>query len=402
MSDSKIALYLAAEKYRLGKNYKKAIEKYRESLRIEPGDLAIIKKLSGLLEKENRDEEAAESYLYMARVLVEKENLEDAIATVQRALALKPDNPTGVTLLQELQEEATIPIDVVDEEDDDQDQIKDLETPPVQLDTPLFKDLNEEQLETIINVITTQKVSQDTIIFQEGDTSDSLYIVSEGSVEVRTKVAREDDAKKDTVFSVLESGQFFGEFAFLTGKPRVATVTAREDSVIYTLTKTDLDDIIKKYPEVESRLFLFYKSRALDLVLAKSELFHSFAVEERRELLERFILKKYAAGDLIIREGQEDDNLFLIKKGTLRVETTKAKGQKIVLGTLEQHQFFGEISFLTRVPRTADVVADTDAELLYIGREDLEQIITKHPHVKNTLEQFQQSRAMETLKKMMT
>ncbi|MBN2382462.1 cyclic nucleotide-binding domain-containing protein [bacterium] len=399
MNNDKLALYLSAEKYRLAKNMTKAIKLYREIVEIEPDDLGILKKLTAIYEKEHQNPEAAEMYEKIARVYLDRAQPDLALEMAQKSLELDPGNRGASEIAHDIKnkqkeaEQAKAPAVVPKERPVEP------EVPPIRLDTPLFKDMNEEQLEMIVKVIIPLKMLKGTRVFEEGELSNSLYIISEGSFEVRTKVSSVDE-EHDTVFSVLTPGHFFGEFAFLTNCPRVATVTAREDSLVYQLTKENLDEIIKQYPEVEERLFLFYKSRALDLVLAKSPLFRGISIEERREMLELFVLKKFKSGDYLIREGQKDDNLFLIKKGELRVETTTHKDKKVFLNTLGQHQFFGEISFLTGLPRTADVIAVTDCEILLIGKEDLETLIIKHPHIEEVLKRFQNYRAVSTAEKL--
>jgi len=403
MSNDKLALYLSAEKYRLSKNIPKAIELLKKILAIEPDDLGILKKLTTLYEKENMLQEASAMYLTTATVYQQRHDKAAARDAVDKALKLTPENPAALDLLKTF--DAVVPPQEKEgpgKPDAKPDPpVPDVKTPPddippVKLDTHLFKDLTEEQLESIVNVITPLKILKGTCVFEEGELSNSLYIISEGSFEVRTNVTVPGNEKQNTIFSILTPGQFFGEFAFLTNCPRVATVRAREDSLVYQLSKEDLNAIIKQFPVVEDRLFLFYKSRALDLVLTKSALFGGIAVAERRELLELFVLKKYKTGEYIITEGQKDDHLFLIKKGELRVETTNPQGKKVFLSTLSQHQFFGEISFLTGLPRTADVLAITDCEILLISKEDLETIIIKHPNIEKVLKQYHQHRAIST------
>lgn len=399
MSNSKLALYLTAEKYRLVKNYSRALPLYEQIIQLEPNDLGVLKKLASMYEKEAMHAQATDTYVKIARAHLILQQTELAREAVSTALGFTPDHADALRLQQEM---AAIETGVVDSAAAaaEPSGIRQSTTPPVKLDTPLFKDLTEEQWESVVKVVIPLKIMKDTVVFHEGDLSNSLYIVKEGSFEVRTKITDGAGVAVDTVFSILGQGQFFGEFAFLTGSPRVATVRAREDSEVYQFTKADLDEIVKGHPEVEGRLFLFYKSRALDMVLAKSSLFHTVPAEERRELLEHFVLRKFKPGELIIREGQRDDNLFLIKKGELRVETTDLKGRTVFLSTLSQHQFFGEISFLTGVPRTATITAASDVELLLIGREDLVRVIKKYPNIEQILRRFQQSRADETLKRM--
>lgn len=397
MSDTKLALYLSAEKYRMGKLYKKAVKKYQAMEELDPNDLGILKKLALCYGKLGNSDEEASTYLRMARIQKRNDKPELCKALIEKTLALKSDFPDAVKMLKELEE--TIAIEK-SETISDKIEIQEIETPPVKLETPLFKNLNDDQLESIIKVISTLKITKGMDVFKEGDSSYSLYIIKEGKFDVKTSITSETKIVKQNILSQLTKGFFFGEFAFLTGTPRVATVTASEDSVIYELTKENLEKLIKTNPEIEDRLFLFYKSRALDLVLAKSPLFNSVPAKERQVMLEEFVLKKYKKGEIIIKEGQKSGSLFLIKNGEVSVETTSPKGKQVFLNKIGKHQFFGEISFLTDLPRTATVTAFTDCELLLIGKEDLLRIVEKFPNIRKVLTNFQQHRAMSTVEKL--
>ncbi|MBU6429877.1 MAG: cyclic nucleotide-binding domain-containing protein, partial [Cyanobacteria bacterium REEB65] len=82
-------------------------------------------------------------------------------------------------------------------------------------------------------------------IFNQGDTGNSLYILSQGRVELLIGVG--DQAHP---ISVLEEGAFFGEMALLTGEPRSATARTLTPSDIVVLTKRDLEILFHEYPDV--------------------------------------------------------------------------------------------------------------------------------------------------------
>ena len=75
--------------------------------------------------------------------------------------------------------------------------------------------------------------------------------------------------------------------------------------------------------------------------------------------------RSVAAGEVVLREGQESDLFFVIDSG--RVEVT-LDGR--VLRREGPGAFFGEIGLLRDVPRTATVTAVEDTELVTVARED--------------------------------
>ncbi|TGK07741.1 cyclic nucleotide-binding protein [Leptospira semungkisensis] len=83
-------------------------------------------------------------------------------------------------------------------------------------------------------------------IFRKGDMGDSLYILSEGSVDIMS-----DD---NTIFLTLIEGQFFGELALITEEPRAATVRTNSICEIYTLNKMDFNRSLELFPEFRSAI----------------------------------------------------------------------------------------------------------------------------------------------------
>ncbi|MEO8554508.1 MAG: cyclic nucleotide-binding domain-containing protein, partial [Kofleriaceae bacterium] len=57
-----------------------------------------------------------------------------------------------------------------------------------------------------------------TVLFEEGQPGDFMYVVSTGEVEIRRMVG-----ETERVLAILPAGEFFGEMAILNGRPRSAT-----------------------------------------------------------------------------------------------------------------------------------------------------------------------------------
>ena len=69
---------------------------------------------------------------------------------------------------------------------------------------------------------------------------------------------------------------------------------------------------------------------------------------------------------LIVRQGERGDSMFLVLDGEVRVRLL-IDGKETTLVTLAAGDFFGEVSLFDQGPRSADVIANTDAVLLKIS-----------------------------------
>jgi CRP/FNR family transcriptional regulator/CRP/FNR family cyclic AMP-dependent transcriptional regulator len=75
------------------------------------------------------------------------------------------------------------------------------------------------------------------------------------------------------------------------------------------------------------------------------------------------------------------------------------QGKKVQLAVLQPSDFFGEIAFLTGKPRTATVEAIEETELLEVPEDELLDLISKRPRIKQVLQKYHEERVKNTLEK---
>ena len=112
--------------------------------------------------------------------------------------------------------------------------------------------------------------------------------------------------------------------------------------------------------------------------------------QERKIVLKNMKLVRFKAGDRIIQEGELGRSMYIFKSGkvkitrrlTLKIGGRLGESEKAfaVLGP-DKVGFFGEMSLLTGLPRSATIVAVTDCELYELTPEGLEKIAESSPRV---------------------
>jgi CRP/FNR family cyclic AMP-dependent transcriptional regulator len=112
--------------------------------------------------------------------------------------------------------------------------------------TSVFPKLTQSNLSLLSGCSITRKYSKNTILINEGDLSDSLYIILSGKV----KVYLSDENGKEVLLSILGPGEYFGELALLDAEPRSASVMTTEPSRISVVTKSDYQRCIAAHPEI--------------------------------------------------------------------------------------------------------------------------------------------------------
>jgi hypothetical protein len=122
-----------------------------------------------------------------------------------------------------------------------------------------------------------------------------------------------------------------------------------------------------------------------------SPLFRHFSVDEMVAVIQGLKLMSFEKGKVIIRQGDRGDSLYMLTAGSVRA-FVKKDGKQVKLGDLEEGAFFGEVSILTGKPRSASIVALVNCELLELDRATLDDIVKKHPHVWEVMQEFSQER----------
>ncbi len=115
----------------------------------------------------------------------------------------------------------------------------------------LFKSLNEDELRALANQLKERIYPPNTAIVREGAQGDSMFIISNGKVEVKK---REPSLGVDLTIASLENGACFGEMALLTGNPRSATVMAVVPTSVYVLDKKDFEKLLLEHRSISLSL----------------------------------------------------------------------------------------------------------------------------------------------------
>ena len=86
------------------------------------------------------------------------------------------------------------------------------------------------------------------------------------------------------------------------------------------------------------------------------------------------------SGEAVLRKGDTGTEMYLIIDGAVEV-TESPRGQRRVLTTLGAGQLFGEAAFLMHTPRTADVTAIADSQLVVLDVDGFARLSEEHPKV---------------------
>ena len=360
-------------------------------------DLRVRMKIAEGLARTGKKDEAVKEYMAVADSYAEKGFTVQAIAVNKLIVKLDPSREDVHKKLAGLQRDrgfipeiTAAPKEQVEAPKKEfKETVKKAEVPK----TPLFSDLAADELAYLSQKVNVLQLSGGSTIFNEGDSGESIFIITHGEVKILSK----DSKGEEVEVARLKEGDFFGEFAYFSHSKRQASAVAAVDTEILELTRDILSNVTEKHPRINEVLLNFYKERVADKLMATSQLFRDLSAKDRSEILQKLSFQTFEPGTLIIQEKCPGDYLYLIKSGKADVATW-GEGQEMLLATIGEGEFFGEISLVTGAPRTASVRARTAMEAMRLSKADLDEIASRHPGIKNVIAEMIKKRAEDTIR----
>ena len=107
----------------------------------------------------------------------------------------------------------------------------------------ILADLKDAQLAHLAEYMELQEVTQWSVLFNQGDTSDSMFLVLGG--ELRARVVTNG---RETILATFGPGDFFGDMALFDHGPRSADVVANVDSTLLKISSVSFDRLTREAP----------------------------------------------------------------------------------------------------------------------------------------------------------
>lgn len=111
---------------------------------------------------------------------------------------------------------------------------------------PLFSELGEPELTQLARIAINRSFPKDTLIFQEGDFADSLYLIREGQV----KVLLSSPEGREVIVSILKAEDYFGEMALIDTCVRCARVVTMSNCQFTLIGRSEFDRLIHNSPQM--------------------------------------------------------------------------------------------------------------------------------------------------------
>ena len=115
----------------------------------------------------------------------------------------------------------------------------------------------------------------------------------------------------------------------------------------------------------------------LDL-LRRVPLFSLLTVAQAEVISGAVIKRRFKRGEALVEQGQKSNALFILLTGRARVMTSDSRGREVILATLAQGDYLGEMSIIDNEPHSATVRAEVQTDVLMLGRAEFARCLTEN------------------------
>jgi CRP-like cAMP-binding protein len=111
--------------------------------------------------------------------------------------------------------------------------------------------------------------------------------------------------------------------------------------------------------------------------IRETEFFKELSDDATLAVAGRATIRKYAQGEAMMRKGDPADSFFVILEGHLKIVTTDAKGEEIIINKVGPGESIGELALVDERPRSAGVVALDDVEALELTKDAFFELLNQ-------------------------
>src|ERR1700724_2672086 len=136
-------------------------------------------------------------------------------------------------------------------------------------------------------------------------------------------------------------------------------------------------------------------------LLRTMDIFSALPSEKLETIAQLLRERRLAESEVLCRQGDPGDALFIVTGGRIRLSTTDPSGNEKILTYFTDGQFFGEMSLLTGAPRSATATAESDCQVLILDKPAFDQLLAGHTQIMREMLKIVSQRTMQTNQKLL-
>lgn len=227
---------------------------------------------------------------------------------------------------------------------------------------------------------------------------EQFYVLVSGTVQISVPGGT-TSTQSDIELVQLNSGSWFSSSAIIDDS-MVNTVNIRAvtDCTVLSISASQYQSFASSESNVAMTLFDKLSQRSISL--RKLPFLDHITEVQLAQLSQLLQFKRYSNNDVVFRQGDAGDGMYIIASGILGIYVNMSDGTEKQVDVVSQNGYFGEISLLYSIPRTATIRAcGNQCILIYLSRQSFELYSKLAPDIYHqTYDAIQQSRTTSLLR----
>lgn len=217
---------------------------------------------------------------------------------------------------------------------------------------------------------------EETIVKQGDENADRIFFIVQGDCTVDMM---DHDRKERHAFKLLVEGNMFGEISLLYNCPRTASIISKNYNTMGSIVESKLKDLLGEYPELkimlEKNVFTYNepKKNFYFQNLLKVDYFKGISLQNFHKLFFRFEPITLDPGDVLLYEGDDTNQLFVVEKGLLEMYV-ELDNHEFVLEYLRPGSVLNHTVVFMTDPMFVNIRAVETSYVSYILEADLDQL----------------------------
>ena len=234
----------------------------------------------------------------------------------------------------------------------------------------VLRELSPLQLRELMLDSAVHAYAPGELIFARNDPGSSMFAICTGSVAV------EIDPMNPAITVPIEQGSIFGEVGLISGRRRGATIRAAEPMVAIEFSRMVALRLLATSPGA---------NRAVTRISIERQLLQMFgsglAAADVRALVDSAQVVDVKAGEVVIAEGAEDRDVYILRRGSMIVEKDIG-GRPVFLSYLPAGTYFGEMAVIDGERRSATVKAAIRSQVIRLPGEGFMDLLARNPRLR--------------------
>jgi CRP-like cAMP-binding protein len=231
---------------------------------------------------------------------------------------------------------------------------------------PLFNYFSRESIKNLFQQSQLREYKPHTPVIIQGDQGVYLYTLLSGSLQVRRRLS----TGRTKVLGEIHPPSLFGEVAVIEETPRSADVVTLSQSVILQTPARAIRQMAEDTQYVRE-FDAFRNAIMVNQFFSSAPIFKELSESVAQMFIQKGKIEHFEKDQVLFKQGDNGDGFYLLLRGAVGVSVN---GRPVT--RISQNGFFGEISMIADVPRTATIYALEKTQTLKVGRNAFWEILS--------------------------